>query len=203
MARTSLHTSHAVIGSVLLALSTVFSLPGSARAQTATQATTTEAEEPQYVGQFFLLDTNGKLTPLEQQKPTMESKTHNHFISVSSTGAQVVPNTASPIRALPSAHFIVRASPGAENIDPNTLIALKPFVVQKGERTMPISTAKAGMFQGVKSQQAADSSIALTFKKYGKSSMEVIPSQPLPPGEYALAANGGYGGVFCFGVDAK
>jgi hypothetical protein len=52
----------------------------------------------------------------------------------------------------------------------------------------------------VKSSTAADSTIALTFKKYVQSSLEIVPSQPLPPEEYAFTA---IGTEYCYGVDAK
>ena len=119
------------------------------------------------------------------------------------TGNYVVAGAASTVRVPANATFVVRISPGSEAIDPSTVVQMRPFVVQKGARTLPITTAKAGMFQGVKSATAADTSLSLTFKKYGPNSLLITPSQPLPPGEYALATNNGVQGVFCFGVDAK
>lgn len=160
-------------------------------------------EEPQYVGQFHQIGTDGKLIPLESQQMTMESKTHNHFISVSTSGGWAVPSTSSPVRVPSSAHFVVRVSPGMENIDPSTLVTLKPFVVTKEKRTLPTSSAKAVIFGGVKSEGAADTSLPLTFKKYGTISLEITPATPLPPGEYALGGPSLGMSVFCFGVDAK
>ena len=160
-------------------------------------------EEPQYVGQFVALGPDAKLVPLEQQKPIYQMKTKNHFINVTASGEQTVPGASSSVRLSPDVHFIVRIPAGMENTDPNTLMSLKPFMVKKDVRSIATVSAKAGMFQGAKGGQAADTSIALTFKKYGENSLEVIPSQPLPAGEYALSAANNGQSVFCFGVDAK
>jgi hypothetical protein len=46
--------------------------------------------------------------------------------------------------------------------------------------------------------------IPLTFAKYGSASVKVAPASPLPPGEYAMAANLGATQqpiAFCFGID--
>jgi hypothetical protein len=160
-------------------------------------------EEPQYVGRFAEIGPDGKLIDLEQQKVTLESKAHNHFIGVSVTGEAVVPNAKSPVRIPAGAHFVVRISPGSENIDPSTYLSLRPFIVKKDSRQILMNQAKAGVFQGAKSSQAADTSIAVTFKKYGASSLEIVPNAPLAPGEYVLAVQNGSGGVYCFGVDAN
>lgn len=157
-------------------------------------------QEPQYIGQFELLK-DGSLTPLEEQKMTYQSKTKNHFISVQTSGKQVVQGASSPIRVASDAHFIVKTSSGFDGIDPNSVIQMKPFLVEKNQRAILENTAKAGMFQGAKGATAADKTIALTFKKYGPNSLEIIPANPLPPGEYLLVANGGAMGVYCFGVD--
>jgi hypothetical protein len=42
--------------------------------------------------------------------------------------------------------------------------------------------------------------IAISVKKYGKDSFEIVPSQPLPAGEYAFVVGQN---ASCFGVDAK
>jgi hypothetical protein len=166
------------------------------------QDTKPAVEEPQYIGEFASIGPDGKLVALEKEKVTYEAKSHNHFVSVSVTSDQVVPNAKSPVRVASAAHFVVHVNPGSDAIDPSTYLSLRPFVVKKDSRTIPMNTAKAGAFQGVKSTSAADTSIAVSFKKYGVSSLEIVPSQPLPPGEYVLAANGGGTGVYCFGVDA-
>jgi len=160
-------------------------------------------DEPQYVGRFAEIGPDGKLIDLEQQKITHESKAHNHVFGVSVTGEEVVPNAKSPVRVPATAHFVVRVSPGSESIDPNTYLALRPFIVKKDSRQILTNQAKAGVFQSAKSSQAADTSIAVTFKKYGNGSLEIAPSAPLPPGEYVLAAQNGVMGVYCFGVDGN
>lgn len=166
------------------------------------QANTAGVQEPQYANEYFEIGPDGSLIALETVKLNAEMKSHNHFISNSVSGFYVAPGAASTVRVPATAHFVIRVPPGYENVNPATVIMLKPFTVEKDKRTLPISTAKAGMFQGVKSQTAADNSIPLTFKKYGPNSLEIVPAQPLPPGEYELGMNGPEG-VFCFGVDAK
>jgi len=159
-------------------------------------------EEPEYNGHFALLGPDGKLMELEAQKMTMQAKSHNHFFSASVSAEQTVPGASSPVRVAPDAHFVVKM-PMMNGMDPNQIFALKPFVVQKGQRMIMQSTAQAGVFQSAKSEQAQDTALQVTFKKYGANSLEVIPSQPLRPGEYVLEMNNGVMGVYCFGVDAK
>jgi hypothetical protein len=187
-----------ISGSILLA---VLILAGNGLSLRAQEQKAT-VQEPEYLGQFALLGSNGTLVPLDQQKMTFVSQAHNHFFSVSASGEKVVPGKSSPVRVSPDAHFVVKSSSTYDSVDPNTLVHLVPFAIQKGQRVIVETTAKAGVFQGAKGQSAPDTSIPLNFKKYGTSSLEIIPAQPLPPGEYALMATGGLA-VFCFGVDAK
>ena len=106
----------------------------------------TAIQEPQFVNQFFQLSTGKTLNPLEQEKFTHESKTHNYFIAVKSTGESIVPGAASPTRLGPNVHFVVRLNSISDTTDPNTYISLKPFVVEKNQRAIPMSSAKAGFF---------------------------------------------------------
>jgi hypothetical protein len=166
------------------------------------QQTSSAVAEPQYTYEFAALGADGSLIPLEKQKLLTQHETHNRFIYVNGTVEQTVQGERSSVRLPGNTSFVVRLFPNMESIDPNTLVALKPFVVKKGQRQIPEHSGKATMFTGVKGQAAADTSIALTFKKYGQSSLEITPTQPLPPGEYVLAANGGAQAVSCFGVDS-
>ncbi len=158
-------------------------------------------KEPEYINQFFRLGNDGQLVPLEQEKLGSQTKSHRNFvISPSVTSEQIVPNPASPVRVPPDAHFVVRLNSGDR--DPNTLISLTPFVVKKKDREIPKSKASAGIipFSGVKSQTAPDKSIPVSVKKYGNGSFEIVPTQPLVPGEYAFVT--GYS-ASCFGVDSQ
>jgi hypothetical protein len=160
-------------------------------------------QEPEYINQFFKLGPEGKLVPLEQQKFAMETKSSRGFMSNSVASERTVPGPSSPVRVAPDSHFIVKMSAG--NMDPSTLIALKPLTVEKKDRALLVAKAKGSFVPfagGVKSQTPDDNSIAVSVKKYGDGSFEIVPQQPLPPGEYVLATNSGMMGVSCFGVDA-
>jgi hypothetical protein len=172
-------------------------------AATSMQSSTASLQEPQYIGQFEQIGPEGKLIPLEQTKLNNETKAKNHIISNSVTSSWTVPSASSTVRVSSTAHFVVKASPSIAGIDPHTLVYLKPFVVAKTERTLPMTASKGVIFGGIKSESAADTSIAISFKPYGTSSLEVTPDQPLSPGEYLFGGPGLSGQVFCFGVDQK
>ena len=181
----------------------VFSLTASAIPTAALQDTKAAVEEPQYINQFQEIGPDGKLIPLESQTLARETKTKNHFVSNSVSSSMTAPNASSPVRVPPTARFVIKAPPGSDSIDPSTLITMRKFTVADGKRTLPQSEAKAVMFGGVKSSTATPDLIALNFKKYGTSSYEVVPAQPLPPGEYIIGGQSLAAGAFCFGVDAK
>jgi hypothetical protein len=110
-----------------------------------------------------------------------------------------VSGTQLPVRVRSDAHFIVRMEIG--DVDPATMVQLRPFKVGKGDRELLMHTAGGHVFGGVKSQAADDTAIAVTVKKFGTKSYEVVPSQPLPPGEYFFTVLGMQ--ADCFGVDTK
>ena len=160
-------------------------------------------EEPQYVNQFDAIGPEGKLIPLETASVTMETKSHNRFITNSVTSNRVVAGASSSVRLPSTVHFVIKVPAGSDSVDPNTVVKLTAFVVENGKRAVPVAAAKGGMFQGVHSESATAATIALTFKKYGTSSLEIIPAQPLPPGEYTIGGVGLGQSATCFGVDAK
>jgi hypothetical protein len=159
-------------------------------------------EEPQYMYQIAALKPDGTLLTLESQKLTTEHETHNRFVYVQGSSQQLVPGEHSPIRLGGNAVFVIKWVQGMDAIDPNTMVKLRPFVIQKGQRVLPVRSGKAVIFSGTKSQSTPDNSLPVTFKKYGQNSLLITPQAPLAPGEYVLEANGGFAGVNCFGVDA-
>jgi hypothetical protein len=166
------------------------------------QQASTPVAEPQYMYQFAALNPDGSLITLESQKLTTEHDTHYRFVYVKGSSEQTVPGERSPVRLPSTATFVVKWVQGMDAIDPNTIVRLKPFVIQKGLRTLPLHSGKAVIFGGVKSQTTPDNSLPVTFKKYGQGSLLITPAAPLTPGEYELETNGGVTGVSCFGVDA-
>jgi hypothetical protein len=159
-------------------------------------------DEPQYMYQVAALNLDGSLLTLESQKLTAEHETHNRFVYVQGSAEQTVPGEHSPIRVGGNAVFVIKWVQGMDAIDPNTMVKLRPFVIQKGMRALSLRSGKAVIFSGTKSQSTPDNSLAVTFKKYGQNSLLITPQTPLAPGEYVLEANGGFAGVNCFGVDA-
>jgi len=166
------------------------------------QQASTPVAEPQYMYQIAGLNSDGSLITLESEKLTTEHATHNRVVFVQGSSQQTVPGEHSPVRLPSNATFVVKWVQGMDAIDPNTMVKLRPFVAGKGVRVLPLNTAKAVIFGGVKSQSTPDNSLPVTFKKYGQNSLLITPQAPLPPGEYVLEANGGFAGVNCFGVDA-
>ena len=160
-------------------------------------------QEPQYESQIEVVKPDGGLAPLEQQKLLAQGK-HVGLLGVSQySAAYTVPNSGSPLRVESSPHFVVKVPASAANLDPATLMFLKPFEVGKDKRML--SMGKNTSFLGVanKEHDAKQDSIPLTFKRYGTGSLEITPAQPLAPGEYVIEVpNLGMMG-FCFGVDAK
>jgi len=152
--------------------------------------------------QVAALNPDGSLLALESQKLTTEHETQNRFVYVKGSSEQTVPGERSPIRLGGNAVFVMKWVHGMDAIDPNTMVKLRPFVIQKGQRTLPLRSGKATIFSGTKSQSTPDNSLPVAFKKYGQDSLLITPQAPLPPGEYVLEANGGFAGVSCFGVDA-
>jgi hypothetical protein len=148
------------------------------------------------------LSPDGSLITLESEKLTTAHETHNRFVYVTGSAEQTVPGEHSPTRLGSNAVFVIKWVQGMDAIDPNTMVKLRPFVIQKGLRVLPLRSGKGVIFSGTKSQSTPDNSLPVNFKKYGQNSLLITPQAPLPPGEYVLEANGGFAGVNCFGVDA-
>lgn len=163
------------------------------------QQATANAPEPEYRDQYTVL-MGGRLVPLERETAMTDTQSRRNFVITPNTKVfESIPHTASPLRVPPGIHFFVKASVGDR--DPSTVIHLHSLVAGKKDRRIPIITFKQSLipFGGVKHERAEDDSIAFTVQKYGAGSLEIIPSTPLPPGEYAFV-NGHE--AQCFGVDA-
>ena len=140
--------------------------------------------EPEYVSVFYLLRPSGEVVDLERQTPNTIPKGIRFLL--------VIPNEKSPVRlgASDEMQFVVRVS---EDFNKATAtMQLFQFEVQNGRREL---LAKKEDFLKNKI------GLKLRAEKYGTSSVKVIPSQILGPGEYCLSRSSISQG-YCFGVDA-
>ena len=159
----------------------------------------TVATEPEYRDQYTALAA-GKLLPLERETTIVDTQSRRNFVITPSTSTfQTIRGPASPVRVSPEAHFYVKMSIGDR--DPSTVIYLRKLVAGKNDRRLPFITIRGSLipFVGPKHERAADDTIPFNVQKYGAESLEIIPTVPLTPGEYAfINANQAQ----CFGVDA-
>jgi hypothetical protein len=142
------------------------------------------AFEPEYVSVFYLLRPSGEAVDLERQTQNLIPKGIRSLL--------VIPGEKSPVRfgASDEMQFIVRVE---EDLDKATAtMQLFRFEVQHGRREFL-----------AKNEDLLKNKIGLKIstEKYGSSSMKVVPSQRLAPGEYCLSRSTISQG-FCFGVDA-
>ena len=155
--------------------------------------------EPQYGHQYNAV-VSGQLVVLERQTAVTDTKSHRFFVITPSTSVfESINNPASPVRIGPNTHFLVRMATGDR--DPQTLIHLQKLTPGKKDRQVPIVTYKVSLIPGggVNHKRAQDEPIPVTIQKYGAGSLEIIPQQPLEPGEYAFMSGHE---AQCFGVDA-
>jgi len=143
-----------------------------------------KAFEPEYVSVFYLLRPSGEAVDLERQTPNLIPKGIRSLL--------VIPGEKSPVRfgASDEMQFIVRV---AEDLDKATAtMQLFRFEVQRGRRELL-----------AKNEDLLKNRIGLKIRseKYGTSSLKVVPSQRLAPGEYCLSRSTISQG-YCFGVDA-
>ncbi len=155
--------------------------------------------EPEYVNQFFVLGSNGQLTPLEREPLHHIAKRKNiPFIKAEIEGRQDVDGgPASPVHVGPNPHFVVKMMTGA--IDPTTLMHLIQLKFDKQGRYYVTSDNKGFVFTNGKSAGPQGDAAQLKISKYGQSSLEVQSVQPLPAGEYAFITSGMI--ADCFSVD--
>jgi len=156
--------------------------------------------EPEYVNEAYLLK-GGKLDKVEMATLKFQSKTSNYFVSMKGTTSQVIKGSQSPVRVTPDAHFVARLRD--LNIDPATFIRLRAFKVGKADREYVMNSFSAHIYGNADSKPTEDTTLPITFKKYGAESVEIIPSAPLAPGEYFISFSPSGLQVSCFGVDPK
>jgi hypothetical protein len=173
----------------------VVTMPGRLQAQNASEVS---AAEPQYIDIFYAVDAHGRLIDLEHQTVTY----HNKVVPLPGYASVKVvskfkPNVAS-VRVPSTAQFIVR---GHDHIDPASLYELRPLEASKDHREFVTTQGHGSVFTGAKMTNLDQQALAVRFEQYGSSSYRIIPEQPLPPGEYALAVRGRFSELYCFGVD--
>lgn len=141
--------------------------------------------QPQYASVFYYLRASGEAMELERQTPNLSRKGDKVLF--------VIPGEKSPVRlsAGDKMQFVVRV---AENFDKATAtMQLFRFDGQNGTRQRLLK------FRDTLSNKVG---VPLNAEKYGDSSLKLVPSQQLAPGEYCLSRTTISQG-FCFGVDAS
>jgi hypothetical protein len=145
----------------------------------------TKTVEPEYIGVFVALNrSTGRLMELERHMASQHTKLKALGFG-GGEGYVEIPGEKSPVRfradAIPP--FLVRVS--SQQVDPQTSVILIRWTVKKGNRQLTVATA--GAF-GIGSKTATgDNFLAFNAARYGENSFSIVPAQPLPPGEYALA----------------
>jgi hypothetical protein len=152
--------------------------------------------EPEYINQFFLLDSTASLKPLEHATVTAETKSSALGLGHSSS-AFVIEGEQSTVRLAqnPDLIFIVRLS--SRDVDPVSVVRLYRLQAQNGRRE--IQRWKGSLTKTKVTQ--FDSTLPFVAEKYGEKSFTIKPKGDLAPGEYALVENV-HGSTYCFGVDA-
>jgi hypothetical protein len=140
--------------------------------------------EPQYSSVFYYLRSSGEALELERQTPSMIPKGIKALF--------VIPGEKSPMRlsASDEMQFVVRVE--EDFAKATATLQLLRFEVQHGERQRLVKIADL---------RENKATLKLNAERYGSSSLKVVPSQKLAPGEYCLSRSTIMQG-FCFGVDA-
>jgi hypothetical protein len=164
----------------------------------ATAEASGRAQEPEYIENFFLLDSNsGKLTPLERQ--TAESKFKVKAFGLGGGESSLeFQGEKSPVRFREGRKlkFVIRVS--SQQTDPQEIIQFYSLKSKKGTRKLVIVKAKS---MGLSSKSVLNErSVAFNATKYGQSSFMISPAQNLPTGEYMLGLSTNNDG-YCFGID--
>jgi len=180
--------------SIALSLAALVS-PGTIKAQ---QVQNTPVAEPQYLNSFYAVDANGKLIDLERQTVTFHTKTKvlPGYASVKMT-TQFKPGHSS-VRLPATAQFVVR---GRAPIDPVSRFELRALKVSKDHREFVMTQGHGSILGASATSNLSEGAIPIRFEEYGTNSYRITPTQPLEPGEYALALRGLISDLYCFGVD--
>jgi hypothetical protein len=139
--------------------------------------------EPEYASVFYFLRA-GRLVDLERQTPDQSSKGRNILIVIQGEKSAV------HFSANESMKFVVRVTENYEKAVPT--LQLFRFESQNGKRQLLLK--KSDFISNT-------DSLGLRAEKYGTSSLIVVPSSQLEPGEYCISRRTIPNG-YCFGVDA-
>jgi hypothetical protein len=146
--------------------------------------------EPEYVGDFFLLDSTAALKPFERQTGQLDAKLKAFGLG-GVTEAFFVPGSHSPVRVTEGTDVSAIVRLASREINPVSIVQLFRFKVRNNRRELPISGGGYG-----------DSAVPFEFVKYGEKSFKIKPKGDLPPGEYVFGLNTSQDG-YCFGIDPK
>jgi len=152
--------------------------------------------EPDFEAVFMLLDSTAqRLSGLERQTP--RRRTSKPLVGGAKSVLEIS-GDRSPVR-LPATglpQFVVRVPNRAG--DPYGLLQFFAVKVDGNKRSLTVAeqTAFHGVVSGFKKEQLVSFDVAL----YGAASYKVVPTSPLPPGEYCLSLATS-DQAFCFGVD--
>ena len=140
--------------------------------------------EPEYFSVFYYLRASGQAIELERQIPSYVSKGGRWLLEMPGDKSPVRLKAGSPMQ------FIARVSETFDQAVPT--MQLLQFRAEHGMRQLPLNNITSAK---------SSNSLKLNIEKYGDSSVKVIPSQALGPGEYCVSRTTIPQG-FCFGVDA-
>ena len=149
---------------------------------------------------FYYVDSSNRLVPLESEV----FQTKHHFQALGFEGGStvvLVKGDKSPVRlsASRTTEFVTRL----QKRDNTVMFWIFRFEPQGGSRVMPVNDFNAlGQTSKIDWGRAL---IDFNAVQYGSSSIKIVPTEPLAPGEYCMAqasaqvlqkANG-----FCLGID--
>ena len=142
-----------------------------------------KAVEPEYASVFYFLR-EGQLLDLERQTPDQVPKGKNVLIVIQGEKSTV------RLSSNESIQFVVRVTENYEKAV--ATLQLFRFESQNGKRQLLLK---------ISDFISNRDSLGLRAEKYGSSSLMVVPSPQLAPGEYCISRTTILNG-YCFGVDA-
>jgi hypothetical protein len=146
------------------------------------QAQEVKVVEPEFASVFYFLR-EGQLVDLERQTPNQVPKGKNFLI--------VIDGEKSTVRlgANENMQFVVRVTENYEKAV--ATLQLFRFEPQNGKRQIQLK---------ISDLLSNRDSLGMRVEKYGSSSLKVVPSAQLAPGEYCISRTTIPNG-YCFGVD--
>jgi hypothetical protein len=159
-------------------------------------------QEPEYANSFSFLDSAGTLKSLEREPVGVSSRVKALGFG-GADATYLIQNEHSPVRFAAGAPIEIVVKLEHKDVDPATVVLLYPLKVAKGKRQLLITGV--GFMALHNKSDLQSKQIQMTFSKYGEASLKIVPSAPLVPGEYAIAAQAKDQQLtaYCFGVDAS